>query len=683
MSPTGQQTGRDLVTSRVAEACPGLSTGAVRSAIAAAAPSAKAVSVLARSLGPGPGALAVGAPPVAGRLVRELRARGAALPEPVCARCGRAHPKLAVTGEISLCPRCRARHNATACGRCGVVKVVYGRGPAGEPLCSVCAPKPRRCCSRCGRERPIALRARDGRGAICDSCFHGHLATCRVCGRERPCNFVAAGRAICMSCSPRRASCCAHCGQDRPACARWPEGPVCEPCYRAALSRRGICQGCGAERRLVSPPGPGARRCADCAGVAHLATCRSCGVEERPYLDGCCVRCALARRAAELTGGPEGQLRAVYEAIAAAPQPYSAHNWLRRSVAAKLLGEIASGQLALTHEALNAHPARRGADYLRHLLVANGVLEGRDDALVRLEAWVAGRLASVEDKAQRRLLRSYATWRVLRRARQRAEIARAPRTATRHSKVNLNSAIAFLAFLAARRADLARATQADLEDWLAEGPPSAPEVGDFLAWAADRRLAQRFELPGRARQEGPIAADDQRWETARQLLHDEDVELGDRVAGLLVLLYGQQLSRIVVLSRDQVELAPGRVRLHLGAAPLEVPPPMDELLARLAQRRRPYTGVGSPPATPWLFSGLDPGLPLTAGQLGQRLRRLGIRPAASRRSALAYLAAHLPAAALSQALGLSPGTAVRWAGTVGADWAGYAAAFARSAGTGS
>ena len=69
VSPARQQTWRDLVTSRVAEACPGLSTGAVSSAIAAAAPSAKALSVLARSLEPGPGALAVGAPPVVGRLV--------------------------------------------------------------------------------------------------------------------------------------------------------------------------------------------------------------------------------------------------------------------------------------------------------------------------------------------------------------------------------------------------------------------------------------------------------------------------------------------------------------------------------------------------------------------------------------------------------------------------------------
>ena len=499
MSPPHQAAWTDLVITRVHQACPGLATSAARSAVAVAAPSAKALSVLARSLEPGTGALAVGAPPVAGRLVAELRARGADLPEPVCARCGRAHPELALTGEVGLCPRCRARHNATACSRCGAVKVVYGRGPAGEALCSVCAPRPQRRCSRCGRVRPVVRRAHDGQGELCGSCFKGPVATCSVCSRERPCSFVAAGRPVCASCSPRRPSRCAHCGEMRPACPRWPEGPVCEPCYRAALSRRGTCSGCGAERRLVSPPGPGACLCAGCAGVPPLATCRSCGVEERLYADGCCVRCALAVRARELLGDLGGPLGPVYEAIVAAPQPYSAHNWLRRSASARLLGEVAMGRLVLSHEALDAHRPRRGADYLRHLLVANGVLAARDDAVVRLETWAAESLESVADRAERRLLRSYATWRVLRRARRRAETAAAPRTPTRHAKVQLKVAVAFLAFLASRQVTLAGCTQGDVDDWLAEGPPDAPSARGFLAWAAERKLTGRFAVAGRAR----------------------------------------------------------------------------------------------------------------------------------------------------------------------------------------
>jgi hypothetical protein len=265
------------------------------------------------------------------------------------------------------------------------------------------------------------------------------------------------------------------------------------------------------------------------------------------------------------------------------------------------LGEVASGQLALTHEALDAHHSRQGADYLRHLLVANGVLARRDDALVRLEAWAADHLAIVADRDQRRLLRSYARWRVLRRARQRSEAAEAARTPTRHAKVCLNAAVAFLAFLAARQRDLGSCTQGDVDDWLAEGPPSAPRVRDFLEWAGDRKLTGRFIVPGQPRRGGPAADDAGRWAMARRLLHDDGLELGDRVAGTLVLVYGQQLSRIVALTRDQVEVSPGGTRLHLGVTPIDVPPPLDDLLGRLTRERRPYSGVGSPALSPWLF----------------------------------------------------------------------------------
>ena len=115
-----------------------------------------------------------------------------------------------------------------------------------------------------------------------------------------------------------------------------------------------------------------ARLCADCAGVAPLARCSTCGIEDRLYHNGRCVHCALAERAARLLCGPRPELVAVYDAIVAARQPYSAHNWFRSAVAASILSEIASGALPLTHEALDAHPHPRAAGFLRQLLVAHG-----------------------------------------------------------------------------------------------------------------------------------------------------------------------------------------------------------------------------------------------------------------------------------------------------------------------
>lgn len=679
MSETKDRVRRELIVRRVQEVDCDLSRDDIDGAINAVATNPSALWVLARALEGSHDPLVSGAPPLVGRLVTELRARGSVLEEPRCTVCGRAHLKLTASGAGALCPRCRHRELATACSACGVVKPVGGRGSQGEALCARCAPRPRRVCSVCGRTRPIARRAHEGVGEICDSCYKGPVALCATCGRMRPCNFVAMGRPICISCAPRRTSRCAHCARTRPACVRWPEGPVCEPCYRAALSRRGFCERCGRDRRLVAPPGPGARLCADCGGVPPLACCRSCGAEERLYADGECVRCALRTRVRQLVGDPDGPLRPVYEAIVTAPQPYSTHNWLRSSAGAAVLGELAAGTLSCTHEALDAHPHRRGADHLRHLLVATGVLAPRDDEIARLEDWIAARLKSVEDPARRRLLRSYATWRLLRRARARtsgADLTR--RTPTQHAKTCLNAAVAFLAHLSDRGQDLATVTQADVDAWLASGPPNARLVADFLDWAASRHHTERLNVPGPVRAAAPAIADDKRWQIARRLLCDETIDLGDRVAGSLVLLYGQQLSRIVTLTHDQVSFGKETTRLELGSVAIDIPPPLDGLFARLAAERRPYSGI-APSQQRWLFPGLDPGRPLTAYQLGQRLQRLDIQPSSARRAALAHLGGRLPAALLSRLLGIAPTTAVRWTRVAGGDWNTYAAQIARRA----
>ncbi|MGH9090008.1 MAG: hypothetical protein ACRDZR_01295 [Acidimicrobiales bacterium] len=384
-------------------------------------------------------------------------------------------------------------------------------------------------------------------------------------------------------------------------------------------------------------------------------------------------------RARALVGPPDGPFEPLYRAIVAAPQPYSVCNWLRSSGPAAILGALVSGTLALSHEALDAHPRRRSADHLRHLLVAGGLLPPRNDALVALEEWTTRRLEEIADAERRRQLRAYATWRVLRRARQRAEQDPRPRTATAHAKTRLNSAISFSEFLGRRQRDLSDCVQSDVDDWLNDGPPSAHEVSDFLDWTATRKMTPRFVVPRTLHRGGPRTDDDTRWALVRRLLCDETIDLTDRVAGCLVLLYGQQLTRITALRRDQVTVTEsGSTRLSLGATFIEVPSPLDELIGRLLDEHRHHTAFSTPViATPWLFPGLHPGRPFNANQLGARLRRLGIEPRAGRRGALSHLAAHLPAAVLSRVLNLTPTTAVRWVGMTGGDWNTYAAELLR------
>ncbi len=64
--------------------------------------------------------------------------------------------------------------------------------------------------------------------------------------------------------------------------------------------------------------------------------------------------------------------------------------------------------------------------------------------------------------------------------------------------------------------------------------------------------------------------------------------------------------------------------------------------------------------SPWLFPGGQPGRPISAWAMGERLRKLGIRLAETRSTALFQLATELPAAVLARTLGIDIIVAVKW-----------------------
>jgi hypothetical protein len=665
----------------VTAAEPSLPVKDVTAAFDAAVTTGAAVRHLEVALEADPDVLHVGAPRVVGRLVEELVAHGSTtFTLPSCVVCTRSGRRLYTTDEGGMCARCAYRRRATVCSGCGERKPVAGRDDKGRPLCERCRRQARgqRRCGLCGRTASIAARAREGRPDVCVNCYRLPEAVCARCGQRRPCNFADSPEPVCKACAPRATATCARCGQDRPPSARWAEGPVCERCYRAALHRRGRCADCQETRRLVHPAGAQATRCADCAGVdvpgRHV--CNDCGVEDRLYERGHCVRCALARRTTELLRGDQpavpGAFVPIYEAIVAARQPYSALNWLRKGAGASLLSDLAAGRQAITHETLDTHPRRRAADYLRRLLVAHGLLPERDEQLTRAERWVADLLTTIQRPADRRLIAAYATWRVLRRLRRRAERTRGPWTPTRHAKTHLGAAVGLLDWLAERDLTLAEAGQDEIDTWLTTGPV-AYKARDFLAWATEHGHCQPLTVPVPTVATGTTMDPDERWRILARLLHDKTIDLTDRVAGSLLLCYAQPLSRITALTVDHVTREP-ETTVRFGTDQIRVPEPLASLLGALLDTPRPYVGVGSPSTSPWLFPGHLPGRPLTPARLGQRLRKLGIDARAGRRAALINLAAQLPAAVLADLLHLTPGTAVRWVNNAGGDWSRYAAA---------
>jgi hypothetical protein len=675
---------RDTLVRHVIAADRSLPAGEAAAAVDAVVTSPAVLRQLADALAADPDMLRHGAPPVAGRLAAELIARGSTtLTMPACARCGRTGMPLYRTPGGGMCKPCTARQHTAECARCGEVKAVAGRDAARRPVCERCRRRDRghRPCGICGKTASIAVRGRDGMPDTCVNCYQMPSAVCSVCGKHRECNFAASDHPVCPSCTPRPTARCARCGQDRPPQARWPEGPVCDPCYTAALKRRVPCASCGQLRRPVSPPGPDADTCASCAGQPVTCACTDCGIEDKLYERGRCERCSLRRRAAALLTGPGGgdipvTLLPVFEAICAARTPKSALNWVRRGGGAVILAQVASGTLPATHQALDAWPRRRAADQLRQVLVAGGVLEPRDEELTRAEQWLTALLASIGAGEHRRIVHAFATWHAMRRLRRAAAASQRPRTYTAHARNTIKAAARFLSWLDERGTTLPGCRQRDIDDWLATGP-GACDVREFLTWAAYRGHCPALDVPGPLRNTGTAISDSQRWDLAARLLHDDSIDVTDRAAGCLVLLYGQTMTRIAALTTSQISRHDDSVAIRFGQHDVPVPGPLGDLLLTLVTDGKPNTGIGTPAERTWLFPGLLPGRPITPARLAQRLRALRIPVQAGRRAALTDLAARMPAAVLADLLAIRPGTAVRWMHQAGADWTRYAAELAR------
>jgi len=409
--------------------------------------------------------------------------------------------------------------------------------------------------------------------------------------------------------------------------------------------------------------------------AAHI--CSVCGREDKCYERGRCDYCSLARRAGEVMAGPDGNvpvaLVPVYDAIVASATPRKALNWLRQGVGAPILSAMAAGTMAVAHETLDAHPRPMAANYLRNMLVANGALEPRDDRLAGLERRNAETVDAIERPEDRKLVAAFATWHVLRRLRRQAERNTTARTAVCYARTQLVGAVNLLDWLAANDLVLATASQGDLDRFLTAGPPSRYDARPFVVWACERKLTAKLEVPSPRAGPGDALDPEQRWSIIHRLLTETDIDPVVRIAGSFVLLYAQPLSRIAVMTLDQVAVDDSGVSVRFGGAQLTIPDPLGALLAdHLHTARSRHVGIGAVPSS-WLFPGHHPGRPITASQLGDRLGALGIDARAARRAAQQQLASEVPAVVLAEMLGVSIVTAVAWVHAAGGDWANYAA----------
>jgi integrase len=169
------------------------------------------------------------------------------------------------------------------------------------------------------------------------------------------------------------------------------------------------------------------------------------------------------------------------------------------------------------------------------------------------------------------------------------------------------------------------------------------------------------------------AADaDRRTTIAGTLLTQPHIPTADRVAGLLVTVYGQHLSRLVALRTSDLARRSDVVCLSRGTHWLKLPDP----LGTWAWDLRDQAGHSSvqPPGDAgdrWLFPGSLPGRPLRPASLGNRLRRYGITARAARNDALTDVAAAVAPITLASLLDMHPNTANTWAEASSGSWARY------------
>ena len=533
-------------------------------------------------------------------------------------------------------------------------------------------------CSRCGRDRPCAHARTDA--PLCTTCvtagWQPPVAICAACGRERPCHHAGSDRPLCRSCSVLESSsriACAHCGRVERVAAISAAGPECSRCRIRRLHSKVVCAGCGARTRPAAADGT---RCEPCAGERLAPACRRCNALERNYADGLCGSCVLVDRIAEmrLEANPEAlaKLDRFLSALAAAERPWSTLNWLDYGAGAPVLRDILGARLELSHAALDT--VGQAGTYLRAAFVEHGALAPRTEP-DRLAATIERELARLPAGEDRTHLRAYVQWQVVHDLARRERRGATTVSSQKHARTSIRVAADLLCWLRERDLTLSALRQHLLDDWISSARCTrAREIRLFLAWAQRGKLTPALDAPIGYK---PAAArpDDgeRRIAILQRLLGDEQLDPRDRLAGALVLLFAQPITRMLQLTPDDVQTHDRVVHLTLGREPVELPEPLGQIAVSLAAEPRGLATTAAAGRGRWLFPGLRLDAPLSSEHLRRRLARLGITARPDRTAGLIDLCQHVPPAILADLLGISEHNAARWAKLSGGEWARYAA----------
>jgi hypothetical protein len=402
------------------------------------------------------------------------------------------------------------------------------------------------------------------------------------------------------------------------------------------------------------------------------AACHGCGTVA-PLVAGLCDRCRLGERVAELAAGAEETtadlLAPFFAQLAASPNAASTLRWFY-TPGFEVTRRLLAGEIALSHQGLDqaAIAAPQAVAFLRAKLVHCGVLEPRDETSASFARWHAEAVLQVGPGTDRAHVRAYAAWhvasQVARAGHRRGEASYA---SLKYARSLVTEAIKLTVWLHAQRLELVDLRQDLVDEWIAAGRLTRRRVRLFLVWLERAGVIGALEV---AWHDGDCArvalGEAERFAILRRLLHDREVDLRDRFAGSVLLLYGKPLTRICALTTAAVLVGgEGERRLRLGRGEVPLPEPLGEITLALLERAG---------ADGWLLPGRHAGTHIGADSLSRRLKPYGLdRAREGRHAALLALAARLPAPILAERVGIHQARAAQWVRLAGANYGEYVA----------
>ncbi len=463
--------------------------------------------------------------------------------------------------------------------------------------------------------------------------------------------------------------------------ANWPDGRICGPCFTTATTTNGTCPQCNAHRLLPGRNSHGENICRHCAGITSPLECITCGQEDECVRGGQCARCVVRHDLTQLMGNPQPESPAatLLDALVSVPRPASITTWMRNPNVQHILTGLGNSSITFTHESFDALPQQAASRHIRALCVDNNLLPLRDESYSRFVTWIDQVLINVGNSLDRKILEQFITWHHLKRITQFRNEGTSTHSATHSAKQEITNSIGFLNYLRERKTSLSTCTQLDIAHWLATGTTTRHHVRTFIIWAkAAGHCPTKVHIGHRAARTTPLMSDNERITLLQKTLHGDD-PVRTRAAAMLVLLYGQPITRIAALERNCITSNNGVPAITFTTEAVDILEPFATLMNE-------YLTTGAMTGTrtqrsPWLFPGRTSATAGDRTSLRNELARFGIDLRGGRNAALRQLVRNAPAPVVAHLIGYSHNVINAHAGAAQTTNARYAAIKGRSSTT--